>query len=55
MGVILSPATWMRLQGALLSSRNRLRKNPESESLAQSIEDFMGKIKKGFEKIQAGP
>ena len=52
MGVILSPANWMRLQGALLSSRNRLRKNSESESLAQSIEDFMGKVKKGSKKFR---
>ena len=52
MGVILSPANWMRLQGALLSSRNRLRKNSDSESLAQSIEDFMGKVKKGSKKFR---
>ena len=46
-GLPLSPAVWMRLQAAILQSRNRLRKFDDSDNLSVSIGNFCRKIKKG--------
>ena len=46
-GLPLSAAVWMRLQAALLQSRNRLRKNDDTDNLTVSIRSFFRKIKSG--------
>ena len=46
-GLPLSPVVWMRLQAAILQSRNRLRKFDDSDNLSVSIGNFCRKIKKG--------
>ena len=51
-GLPFSAAVWMRLQAALLQSRNRLRKNDDTDNLSVSIRSFFRKIKSGFKRFR---
>ena len=51
-GIPLTGANWMRLQAALLSARNRLRKNDDTDNLCETVENFVSKIKKGSKKFR---
>ena len=51
-GLPLSAAVWMRLQAALLQSRNRLRKNDDTDNLSVSIRSFFRKIKSGSKRFR---
>ena len=52
MGIVLTPATWFRLQSALRLARNRLRKNDDTENLLENISNFLSRIKKGSKKFR---
>ena len=52
MGIELSPATWFRLQSALLLSRQRLRKPDDSENLSEPVKVFLNRVKKGSKKFR---
>ena len=52
MGIVLTPATWFRLQSALRLARNRLRKNDESKNFLENISNFLSRIKKGSKKFR---
>ena len=51
-GLQLSVASWMRLQLAATSIRNRLRKLDETDLLVENIGDFLRNIKKGSNKFR---
>ena len=51
-GLPFSAAVWMRLQAALLQSRNRLRKNDDTDNLSVSICSFFRKIKSGSKRFR---
>ena len=51
-GLPLPPATWMRLQTTLLHSRQRLRKEDNTENLSSSIVNFLNKITKGSKQFR---
>ena len=51
-GLHLSVASWMRLQLAAISIRNRLRKLDETDLLVDNIGDFLRNIKKGSKKFR---
>ena len=51
-GLPFSAAVWMRLQAALLQSRNRLRKNDDTDNLSVNIRSFFRKIKSGSKRFR---
>ena len=51
-GIPLTGANWMRLQAALLSARNRLQKNDDTDNLCETVENFVSMIKKGSKKFR---
>ena len=51
-GIFLSAATWLRLQGALLTARNRYRNADITQSACTTIEAFFSSIKKGSKKFR---
>ena len=51
-GIFLSPATWLRLQGALLTARNRYRNDDITQSSCVTIETFLNSIIKGSKKFR---
>ena len=52
-GVPLTAACWLRLQTALLSARNKLKKLDDSDNLCESVSTFMSKIVKGSKKFRS--
>ena len=50
--ILLSAACWLRLQTALLSARNRLKKLDDSDNICESVTTFMSKIVKGSKKFR---
>ena len=51
-GLPFSAAVWMRLQAALLQSRNRLRKNDDTDNLSVTVRSFFRKIKSGSKRFR---
>ena len=51
-GLPLTIAVWMRLQSTLLHSRNRLKKDDNSDSITETISNFCQKIKRGSKKYR---
>ena len=52
-GIELTAARWMWLQTALISARNRLRKNDDSDTNCETIENFFMHLKKGSKKFRS--
>ena len=51
MGIVLTPASWFRLQSALRLARNRLRKNDDTKNLSENISNFLSRIKKAQKNL----
>ena len=51
-GIFLSAATWLRLQGALLTARNRYRNDDITQSACTTIDAFFNSIKRGSKKFR---
>ena len=51
MGIVLTPASWFRLQSALRLARNRLRKNNDTKNLSENISNFLSRIKKAQKNL----
>ena len=52
-GIELTAARWMQLQTALISARNRLQKNDDSDTNCETIENFFMHLKKGSKKFRS--